>query len=111
VQLLSRGGLKDLCLRLSGQGRSVLAGGPHVLLEEAEELFRLADGVEVEVDETYAGLPTGRWMRCCRTPARRRASAKRANAAFQVSKSVMGCSMCNVAIGNSLVRMAGVVVP
>src|SRR3954447_10596632 len=52
---------------------------------------------------TKFGSPIGRCTRSCSTPALARIGATRSNAAFQVPKSVMGCSMCKVGIVVSLV--------
>src|SRR5688572_20314647 len=43
-------------------------------------------------------------MRCALTPASLRRSAKRSNAAFQLVKSVIPCSMCRVAMSDLLLR-------
>jgi hypothetical protein len=50
---------------------------------------------------------TGWWIRSAFTPALRRASSNRPKAPSQVFRSVIGCSMCSVAIRSPFDRLRG----
>jgi hypothetical protein len=56
IGLLTCGDFEDLCLWCPDECGGIVAGGPDVCLQEAEEAFCLAGGVEVEVDDHIVGV-------------------------------------------------------
>jgi hypothetical protein len=103
--------MQDPGLRLVGESGCVLAGGPDVRVQEAEELFCLFDGVEVEVDDHICRV-IDRPLDALPPDAGRRAGIGEARERrVSGTESVMGCSMCRVAMGTSLVRKGRVFMP